>query len=249
MNKKSEIILRNLSLFTFLAIYVVLAVTLLFLEAFVAETQYYVITTLLPFFLLGLILDYVVSRNKVLLKGYKIFTQLLPAGIFLLYGLSQLLRLAGRPHSAAFNYLIWLFIAAPFFIAGYQKEGNRSKILFSILGTGLMAASYLYLTTKTRQLDGGSGFVVYMICYFMMFYAASGLPRLAYLGVVFGFMNAVVLLLLWKYPVTQTARLYGWDYDISYNFELLMLTTFILCILVCLITSVYRERAAARKRA
>ena len=75
MKKKSHILIRNMSLFAFIVIYLIIAITLLILESFQWETQFNVITVMIPFFLLGAILDYIISRNNQVGKFYKIIAQ------------------------------------------------------------------------------------------------------------------------------------------------------------------------------
>lgn len=120
MDKKTGFLRRNLSFLVFVAIYLLFVIILLFLESFQWETQWNVLTVFVPF-LIGVILDYIISRDRELNTGYQIFTQLLPAGIFVLYGISEIQKLANRPQNESFTYLIWLFIAVPFFITSNLK--------------------------------------------------------------------------------------------------------------------------------
>lgn len=247
MNKKTKTILRNMSLFTFIAIYFIIAITLVFLESFQLETQLNVITTLVPFFLIGAILDFIVSKNNKLTSLYKIIVQLLPAGIFVLFGISVIYNVSGRTPLDAFNYLVWLFIALPFFISSDFKENHKMRLIFSLVGTGLVGAVYLYLTTLTNELNHGNGLMVYLIYFFLLYYAASGFKNLSYIGTILGAIDASILVYLWKNPVTENAKIYGWDYDIAFNFELIMLFTLIICITLCLLDVVTREQS--RKKA
>lgn len=242
MNKRSGTVRRNLSLFTFIAIYLVIAIVLLFLESFQWETQLNVITTLIPFFLLGVILDFIVSRNHDLQKGYLIFAQLLPTGIFLLFGISVIVDIIGQPSIDAFNYIIWIFIAIPFFMTSYFRDNYRKRMLTSLIGTGLVGAVYMQLTTKTDALDESSGLIVYLVCIFLMFYAASRLKKMFFIGLVLGAIDAIILIFLWKNPVTDMSRLHGWDYDIAFQFELLLLTNFIICIMICLTSVLIKDK-------
>ncbi|NLO09844.1 MAG: hypothetical protein GX129_08285 [Clostridiales bacterium] len=242
MDKKVGLVRRNLSLFTFIAVYLVIAIVLMFLESFQLETQWNVITTLIPFFLLGVILDFIVSRNHDLQKGYLIFAQLLPTGIFLLFGITTILMIIERPPIEAFNYIIWLFIAAPFFITSNFRENYRRRMISSLIGVGLVGAIYIQLTTMTDELEEGNGLIVYLVCIFLMFYAASGLKRLFYINLILGFIDAAILVFLWKNPLTEASRLRGWDYDIALQFELLLLANLIICIIICLIDVLIREK-------
>lgn len=241
MNKISAFVLRYLSTLVFIAIYLVLFIFHMFLEGFVPEIQLDMLLTMVPLILLGVILDYIVNRNNVLSNGYKLFTQILPAGVFVLIGLSSIFEIAGREKVDLFNYLVYLFLTVPFFIVSYNKTGHKNKMIFSLIGTGLVAAAYLYLTTLTAELNEGTGLVIYLIAYFSMFYAASGLRKMPYLSIILGAANASILILIYKFPVTDTAKTYGWDYDIAQNFSILMLEFFVLCILICLL-AVIRDK-------
>lgn len=242
MDKKSGLVRRNLSLFTFIAVYLVIAIVLVFLESFQWETQWNVITTLIPFFLLAIILDFIVSRNHDLQMGYLIFAQLLPTGIFLLFGISVMLTIIQRPPIESFNYIIWLFIAIPFFITSNFRDNYRRRMLSSLIGAGLVGAVYIQLTTMTDELDEGNGLLIYLICIFLIFYAASGLKKLFYINIILGFIDGLILIFLWKNPITNMSKLDGLDYNIAFQFELLMLANFIICIIICLMDALLREK-------
>lgn len=242
----SEKLQRNLSLFAFIGIYIIIAAVLLFLESFQWETQWNIFSTMVPFFLIGAMLDYMTGKNKDLGKGYKILTQLMPTGIFVLLGTSFIIELAGRPPVKAFEYLIWLFIAVPLFITSYFKENYRKRMFSSILGTGFTGAVYLYLTTITDELNEGNGLIVYLVCIFLMFYAASGHKKLYLTGAVLGLAFAGILVFFRHYPLTYDGNLYGWDFDIAYKFELLLLFNFLICIIICFFTAVKRNVESAK---
>lgn len=235
MNTKFKFIKRNLSLFSFLAIYVLIAVFLLFLESFQAETQWNVITALAPFFLLAAILDFIVSRNRDLQASYQIFAQLIPIGVFLLFGLSIILDIADRPPIEAFNYLFWIFIVLPFFITSNLKDNYRRRMLSSLIGTGLVGAVYIQLSTMTDDLYVDEALIVYLICIFLMFYAASGLKKPFYISTILGLFDAAILLIIWTQPATEASKINGLEYNIAFQFELLLLANLIICILICLI--------------
>lgn len=242
MDRKLGIVRRNLSLFTFIAVYLIIALALLFLESFQWETQWNVITTLFPFFVIGAILDFIVSRNHDLQMGYLIFAQLLPVCIFLLFGISVMLDIIERPPIDAFNYIIWIFIAVPFFLTSYFRDNYRRRMIASLIGTGLVGAVYLQLTTITDELDEGNGLIVYLICIFLVFYAASLFKNVFYIGIILGLIDAIILIFLWKNPITAMSKLHGWDYDIAFHFELLLLANFLICILICLITVLIKDK-------
>jgi peptidoglycan/LPS O-acetylase OafA/YrhL len=247
MDKKTGFLRRNLSFLVFVAIYLLFVIILLFLESFQWETQWNVLTVFVPFFLIGVILDYIISRDRELNTGYQIFTQLLPAGIFVLYGISEIQKLANRPQNESFTYLIWLFIAVPFFITSNLKNNYRRRLISSIIGTALVGAVYIQLSTKTDTLNTETGLYVYLICIFLVFYAASQLKKIFYINVIMGFIDGAVLIFLWKNPITEASKYYGWDYDIALNFELLLLVNFILSILICLVSTFIKDKKANRK--
>lgn len=215
---------------------------MIFLESFQWETQWNVFSTLVPFFILGAILDYITDKNNDLTTGYKIFSQLMPTGIFLLLGISLIFEIIDRPPVKSFEYLIWVFVALPFFITSYFRDNYRRRMFSSLFGTGLIGAVYLYLTTLTNELDGEKGLIVYLICIFLMFYAASGYKKLFFIGIVLGLIDASIIIFLWKNPITKKARLYGWDFDIAFKFELLLLATFALCILISLLSTINKVK-------
>ncbi len=235
MNKTKTTIRKNLSTLIFLSVYLVMVVTFLFLEGFQAESQLNILTIMLPCTLLGIILDYTVNRNTVLTEGQKIFTRILPSGIIIIYFIMLIFQIAGRPLSDEYNYIFYLFISVPFMIVSYNREGHRSRMLFSLLGTVAVFGFYLSLTTKTEELNEGSGLIIFIVSYFMMFYAASTLRKLPYLSTLLGILVTVILWYLYKNPQTPEGQLFGWDYDYMVNFEYIMLITFILCILIRLV--------------
>lgn len=239
----AKLLRRNLSLFTFIVIYFIFVITLAFLESFQWETQWYVLTTLIPFFLLGAIFDYIVDKNHDLSIGYKIISQLMPSGIFLLYVISIILEEIDRPPIEAFNYMIWIFLAVPLFIISHFKEDYRKRMFSSLLGTGFVGAIYLHLTTLTDELDEGKGLMVYLICLFLMLYAAAGIRKLYYISAIIGLLDAIVLIFFWKYPPIDKARLYNWDFYIAFKFDMLLLATFIICLIISLIATLIKAKA------
>lgn len=242
MSKLSGILRRNASLFAFIVIYFIIAATLIILESFQWETQWNILTALLPFFIMGAMLDYITVKNKELSTGYKIFSQLMPTGIFILLGLTFIVKAIGKTPIKSFGYLIWIFPAVPFFITSYIKDNYRKRMFSALLGTGFVGAAYLYLTTVTNKLDNKYGFIVYLVCIFFIFYAASGHRKLYLAGSVLGFIDAAVLIYFRNNPVTEKADLYGWDFDIVYKFELILLANFIICMIICFLSAFYREK-------
>ena len=232
MDQVKIILYRNLSALIFLAIYLVMAVLFLLVEGFQAESQMNLVIVLYPCIMLGILLDFIVSRNTLLNNGQKLFTKLLPSGIFILYIIMILFRAADRSLPDYYNYFYYLFISGPFMIVSYQKQGHRNRMIFSLIGTVIVFAFYLYLTTKTENLDKGSGLFLFMIAYFMMFYSASMIRKLPYLPVLLGLINTAVLWYLYQNPVSLDGLPHNWDYDYLLYFEYIMLGTFAVCILM-----------------
>lgn len=237
MKKNTVFVLRNLSALTFFMIYLVMVVILLFLESFIQEDQLNLVIVMVPCILVGILLDYIISRNEELPKGYKIFTQLLPASSFAFYGLVTIFSIAGNPLDPKYYYIIWLVISAPFMIASYHKKSHNIKLISSIIGTALVFAAYLYLTTLTDELVVGNGLVIFIISYFMILYSASGIRKMPYISSILGLLNAGILIYMYKSPASADALVYGWDYDFSYYFELLMLFLFCISVLIGVIAA------------
>jgi hypothetical protein len=162
----------------------------------------------------------------------RIIIQLMPLGVFLMMFISTILLYYEENLVAAFNYLIWFFISLPFFMASYQKEDVRPRLLRSLIGTGAVVVAYMFLTTQTDMLNKSFGAMVIIISYFFMLYVASGIKKLPNIGLAAGLINAIVYILMRYYPSTELAKTYGWDFDISNKVELLIIFTFIFCILV-----------------
>jgi hypothetical protein len=231
------LIRRNLTALLFLAIYLVMVAVFLFLESFNSESQLNLLSIMLPCILLGIILDFIISRNSVLTKGQKLFTQLLPTGVFVIYLIILIFQLSGHSYPEVYNYLYYLFITAPFAIVSYRKEGHKSRMIFSLLGTAVVFAFYLYLTTLTTELDKSSGLLIFLVSYFMMFYSASTLRRLPYLSTILGVLVTAFLWYIYRNPITPESKIYGWDYDYLLIFEYTMMIIFIVCIVIRLLAT------------
>lgn len=221
-------ILRHMSTLLFLIIYLLLVGSLIGLESFVLETQIGLFQLMILFILGGAALDYALSKNPLVPLGYKIFAQILPLCVFVLIGISYLLPLIGSTPSELFNYLIYPILSLPFLIAGFEKSSHKSKMISSLIGTGLMFFIYLYLTKMTDQLNEGTGLTIYIISVFVILYASSSIPKLPILGAILGLLGGCTLFWLYRSPVTAEGKLYGWDYDIAIQFEQILL------ILICL---------------
>lgn len=224
--------MRNLSALVFLLIYLIVVVIHLVSDSFILENQISLIIYLAPFVLIGLSLDYILRRNNTMNTAYRIVIKLLPLGVFLMILLSSLELFDSPDMPAAFENLFWIFICLPFFLASYQKDDVRRKLLHSLIGTGAIAAIYMFLTTQTDALDKKYGAVLIIISYFLLLYTASGIKRLQYIGLFIGCLNAVILLLLRYIPITQNAVSGGWDIDIASKLDMLLIFTCVFCILV-----------------
>ena len=242
MNKQAAFLIRNLSAVSFVFIYIAMVINHLIDDFFVPADQLSLVIIMLPFFLIGMALDFILWQNKALPAWVRVVAQLLPLGIFLMQLFSTITIYLGLTSLDLFNFLIWLFIALPFFIASYGKEGLRSRVLRALIGTGCFIIVYIILTTQTEVLNKNYGATIYFISYFFMLFTASGIKKFSYLGAVLGILNAAALLLLRYYPVTAGAKEYGWDYDIFGKVETLIMVVFVLCIL-----SRLYEAAQARK--
>ncbi len=234
MNKFSAFAINNLSAFTLFILYLITVILHITSDGPDITDQLGLITIYLPFLLLGIALDYILRHNSTLERWLRIIVALLPLGIFLTQLISMILLTLGKETYDIFNYLIWLFIAAPFFIASYEKNIPRQRILRAGIATGAIVIAYLFLSTQTRELNSGYGSMIYYISYFMMLYTASGIKKLPwpYLGMVLGILNAAFLLLLRYVPMTGDARDYGWDYSIFGSVEMSIIITFVICIIV-----------------
>lgn len=244
MKKQSSFLLRHLSTLVFTALYIIIAAFLIFLESFVAETQIGLFQIMAVSIVAGAILDYILHKNTFLPVGYKIFTQILPSGVFILLGLTFLMELVDRTPPQMFNYLLFLFIAAPFAIASFNKENHKIRMIFSLLGTVLMFSVYLYLTTLTKELNGGDGLSVYILSTFLILYAVSYIPRLPFISTALGLLSGVALFSLYKNPVTTIAKQYGWDFDIAENFEYILLLTLAVGILLTFLGALVKKPSA-----
>lgn len=238
MKSVQAFIRRNLTALLFLAIYVLMVLVFLFLESFQSESQLNLISIMLPCILFGIVLDFIVSRNTVLTKGQKIFTQLLPTGIFVIYFIMLIVQLTGHTYPEKYNYLYYIFLAAPFIIVSYEKEGHGKRMLYSLLGTASVFGFYLYLTTITTELEKNFGMIIFLLFYFMMLYSASTIPKLPYLSTLLGVIVTVFLWYIYKNPITAEGKIHGWDYDYLLIFEATMLVTFFICIIIRLIAAI-----------
>lgn len=246
MKDKPKFLQRNLSAAILLAIYIVFVIIHLISEGFLLELQFDLMLTLIPFILVGAILDLLLSRNDTLIKGFKTLAQLFPAGILAMFFISIYFT-SDNNKFVMFKYLVWLFLSLPFFIASYKKETHRTKLKFALIGTVLFAAIYLYLTTKTNELNESYGAIIYFVSYFSMLYAASGIHKLPYLGTILGAVNAALLYFFMINPVTENASIYGWDSDIVMLLEGMIMLTFVICLIIQIISVFLKKNVEESK--
>lgn len=232
MKKKSAFIMRYLTTSLVTLIYIGMVVIHLVSDSFILSNQVDLLVTMLPFILMGAILDYILSRNHELDTLFKVIAQLLPLGILILPVIATIQLIAGYEHTELINYLMWIFLSLPFFIASYEKDNFKKMMIYSIVGTGFIVVVYYYITTLTLNINSGSGAFLYFIAYILMFYTASGSKKMPWMGTILGVLNAGSLLLLRYIPITEMAKLYGWDIDIATKMEFLVGTSLVICILI-----------------
>lgn len=244
MKKSSAFLHRNLSIVLLVMTYLLMVVIHIISDSFLLKEQGELLLTMLPFFAVGSIIDYILARRQDVDKSLKVFAKLCPAFIFLMQGITSAYIILEQKPPELFDYLIWLILALPFFIASYDKKEHKHKLIYSGIGTGLVVLTYLFLTTQTDELNEGYGAVIYFITYFLLLYTASGNVKLPYLGMVLGLINAAAYLWLRYQPITEAARLHGWDYELYIMVDLLILITLCISILLRLL-----EEVLVRKRA
>lgn len=232
MKKITAIIPRNLSTTVFLLVYLGFVISHLVSDSFILENQIGLIIAMFPFILLGMTLDFLLRRNKELDLWMRVVAQLLPLGIFAMQIVSTIYLYLGKEPIEFFNYLIWLFISAPFFIISYKKDEFRPKLLRTSIGTGAIIVVYLFLMTQTKELNNSYGSFIYFVSYFFMIYVSSGIRRFPYLGAILGICNAFMLLLLRYTPMSANAKNISWDYHISIQIEMLLFVTILFSILI-----------------
>lgn len=232
MVKISEKVLRNLSTIMFIMIYVAMVIIHLVSDSFILSDQFFLILLMLPFLFIGLSLDYILRHNKVMKTWYRVIIQLLPLGIFIMIFISSTMYYGEGNIYTVFDYLFWFFISLPFFLASYQKDALRQRILHSLIGAGAILVIYMYLSTQTKLLDKNYGAMLIVVSYFCMLYAASGVKRFPYIGLALGILNAVAMLFFRYVPFTQAAKMYGWEYDINGKIDMIIIFSFVICILV-----------------
>jgi hypothetical protein len=211
------------------------------LEGFLVKSQLGILLTMAPFLLLGLILDYILNRNTLLSRSATILAKICPLLLFITAGTSVLLESINQKQYPIFNFLPWVFIALSFFMASFDKENYKKPMIYSSIGTGLVIMAYLFLARDTDLLNEKYYSILYYITYFMIFYAATTIPKLPILGSFLGLCNVLVLLWLRYFPQGDS-KLYGWDYDIVYSFELLLTATLVVGILIRFIAEIIRNK-------
>ena len=245
MNEKPCFLIKHLSAFLGILFYIAIVVFHLLAEGFLPGIQFDLIATLLPFIVLAGILDFILSHNTKLASGYRILAQLMSACVLGMMFLSTSYYAEKNSSIKIFNFLLWLFLSLPFFIAGYYKELHWKKLKYSLIGTALIAAVYLYLTTITDELNESHGAVIFFLSCFFMLYAASSPAKFPFFGTILGDISAAVLLFFRFVPITADAKLRGWDSDIAFKFELILMATFIISVIIQLISVLKKDNLPA----
>ena len=251
MNKSKGFVARNLSILGFIAVYVLTVSIHLSTDSFIADNQLGLLIIFAPFFLMGAALDFIVRNNDELGGFSSAVARLLPLGIILLWLPNASLMKYSSSNSVVqfyfyyIGYLVWLLIALPLFLASFNRDAFRNKTIRSLTGTAAFGIVYLILTTKTGFLDKGAGFVTILISYFFIFYAISGIQSMNYVAPAIGIINAVIMLIFYFFPGSRGNL--GWDSNINLKIDIMMLLTFITCIIIRVYaTFISRKKALAK---
>lgn len=245
MNEKPCFLIKHLSTILIVLFYIIIVVFHILAEGFLPDIQLDLIVTILPFIVLAVILDFILCHNLKLANIYKILAQLMPACILGMMILSTINYATKNSSIKIFNFLLWLFLSLPFFIAGYYKELHWRKLKYSLIGTAIIAAVYLYLTTLTNELNESSGAVIFFLSCFFMLYTASSPARFPYFGTILGAISAAVLLFFKFVPITADAKLRGWDSDIAMKFEFILMVTFLVSVIILFISVLKKDNLPA----
>lgn len=249
MSKNDNFILRKLSIIAFITVYLFIVIVHIVSDSFILGNQLGLLIVFLPFFLIGIALDFIVNRNNTLKIIPGIIAKLLPLGVICLWLPNNILmgyeeNIIVQYYFYYIGYVVWLFIALPFFIASFIKTDVRNKTIRSLTGTAAFALVYMVLTTKTGSLDRGIGFIILLLSYFFMFYAISGIPKLNYVAPIIGVLNAIALFVFYK---TSNYALFYMDSSINLKIDILMLVTFIICILIRIYGSFTTSKVNTKK--
>ena len=235
MSKNNGFILRNLSIIAFAVAYLITVSIHISSDSFIAGNQLGLLLIFAPFFIMGAALDYIARNNESLNTFLSVLARLLPLGIIIM-GMykNRLMNSSDNVIVHYYNYyigfIVWMLIALPLFFASFNRQLFRQKTIRSLTGTAAFGIIYLFLTTKTGVLDKGAGFVIILLSYFFIFYAISGIKGLNYAAPVLGIIDAIALLIFYKFP-GGTDR-FAWDSDINIKIDILMLISFIACIII-----------------
>jgi len=234
MSKNYGFVSRNLSIIAFAVTYIVTVSIHISSDSFIAGNQLGLFLIFVPFFLMGAALDYIVKNNESLNSFLGALARLLPLGIILMGMHKNLLINSEKAIVYYYNYyigfIVWMLIALPLFFASFNRQLFRQKTIRSLTGTAAFGIIYLYLATKTGALDKGAGFVIILLSYFFIFYSISGIKGLNYAAPILGIINAITLLVFYKFP--GEADRFRWDSNINIKIDILMLLTFIACIII-----------------
>ncbi len=244
MNKKPSLIQRHLSTFSFLVFYILLIIGHLIMDGLVLSIQFEMLITILPFMLIGIILDYVLRHDSNLHQIFKVFAQLIPISLILLIVVSGLFNnttFNGQSLTDMLNYTYWLFIGLPFFMASYDKQ-HKKPLIFSTIGIIVLAIVYFYLTMSTYKLIVGGQAILHFLALFFILYSASTIKKIPFLGLILGGLKGIALLIIRFKPASPSDFFIAWDRNIAVQFEMLTLITFILCILIRFIAAIYNSK-------
>lgn len=249
MSKNYGFISRNLSIIAFVVTYLITVSIHISSDSFIAGSQLGLLLIFAPFFIMGAVLDFIVRNNESLNSLLSVLARLLPLGIIIM-GMHKN-RLINSSENAIVHYynyyigfIVWMLIALPLFFASFNRQLFRQKTIRSLTGTAAFGIIYLFLTTKTGALDKGAGFVIILLSYFFIFYAISGIQGLNYAAPVLGIINAISLLIFYRFP-GGTDR-FAWDSNINIKIDLLILTTFIVCIIIRVYATLMARKSQAQ---
>lgn len=245
MNKNEGFLFNHLSIIATVIVYLLTVAMHIISDSFILGDQLGLLVIFLPFFLLGLSLDYLIKKNDTVNRQAAILAKLLPIVIILLWLPNSILmnyyeKRMVQKYFYYIGYAVWLLLALPFFIASHTKEGFRHKTIRSLTGTIAFAVVYIILTSQTSYLDKKFGFFIILISYYFIFYSASGIRKLNYAAPVLGLINAIVLLLFYFFPSSESG--FKMDSTINVKIDVLMLATFVVCMVIRLYGTISADK-------
>lgn len=233
---------RHLSTLIMIIVYLLVAVFHILSDSFQLDSQLSLLTMMLPFILYGVSLDFALSRGTVEDSLYQIIGKILPIGIFIIQIINTVLLYNHNESSELLNVSLWIFLAIPFFMASYSSVNFRTDIIRSLVISGIVMIVYGYLSTQTENLYAGNGIILYYITYVLIFYVITQFKIFPYCDIVLGIVNILVLLSYRFLPLTQDTKLHGWDYNILLYFEILLVLTLVLAIILRILSIVLSKK-------